>query len=298
MSKTTLKHRSKSVYNFEKLCAVHPELIPFVFVNAYETKTIDFGSPKAVKALNTALLFAKGKIKYWEFPDSNLCPPIPGRQSYIDRISLLLEASDINKNVTILDIGTGATCIYPLLGNIIYNWRFVGTDIDERSLKNAQSILDKNGIQDVIELRIQKDASQILTEIVTPTDRFSAVICNPPFYKDEAEAEAANAKKIKGLGKDGKEVRNFAGTNNELIYKGGEKAFLHNYLYQSSLYKTQCFWFSSLVSNKKKLKSMQASLKKLGVFEMKLLDLRQGNKQSRVLAWTFLNKAEQKIWKQ
>jgi len=30
-----------------------------------------------------------------------------------------------------LDIGTGASAIYPLLGARVYGWSFLGTDIDE-----------------------------------------------------------------------------------------------------------------------------------------------------------------------
>ena len=299
MHKPQLKHTSKTSYHFDTLCDVYPDLQPFVFINTYNTQTIDFANPKAVKALNTALLFAQGKISYWEFPDTNLCPPIPGRQAYIDSLSQLLKASGLINDVTILDIGTGASCIYPLLGYTTYNWQFVGTDIDKTSLDVAQTIINKNRFQNHISLRLQSDASQILTGILNATDRFSAAICNPPFYKDETEAQEANSKKLKGIGKKERSgVRNFSGTVNELIYKGGEKAFLHNYLYQSALYKTQCFWFTSLVSKKTLIKDMQVSLKKLGVFEMKVIELQQGNKQSRVLAWTFLNKAEQKDWKQ
>ena len=72
MDKSILKHSSKSKYNFETLCDVNPDLAPYVFINIHDTKTIDFGNPKAVKALNTSLLFAQGKVKFWEFPDANL----------------------------------------------------------------------------------------------------------------------------------------------------------------------------------------------------------------------------------
>jgi 23S rRNA (adenine1618-N6)-methyltransferase len=36
-----------------------------------------------------------------------------------------------------LDIGIGANCIYPIIGNAEYGWSFVGTDIDEKLLKIA-----------------------------------------------------------------------------------------------------------------------------------------------------------------
>ena len=288
---------SGSDYDFEQLCGAYPELRHFVFENKYQSQTIDFSDPKAVKALNKALLFFNYKISFWDFPDDNLCPPIPGRMAYIKELALLLKQSNIDKNSRILDIGTGATCIYPLLGHAAYGWQFVGSDIDTDSLKVAQNILVENGLTHAIQLRQQKDASQILTGIVMPEDRFCVTLCNPPFYKDEEEAIQANLRKIKGLGKGQvKVLRNFSGSLNELCYRGGEKAFLHNYLYQSSLYKSTSFWFTSLVSKKENVKAMKSSLEKLGATEIKVIEMRQSHKISRIVAWTFLNKKEQKNW--
>lgn len=279
------------------MCNVYPDLLPFVFVNKYNTKTIDFATPKAVKALNTALLVSHYKVAFWEFPNINLCPPIPGRVDYIHHISDLLNSSKINNNINILDIGTGATCIYPILGNAVYNWDFIGTDIDELSLKNAQKIIDKNGLSDSISLRHQKNKAQILKGVINENDRFSLSMCNPPFYKSEAEALEATTRKLKGLKREaGNIVRNFAGTHNELWYKGGEKAFIHNYLYESSLFYNQCFWFTTLVSKKDLVKDIYTSLKKLGATAIKTINMGQGNKISRIIVWSFLTKEAQKQW--
>ena len=90
-------------------------------------------------------------------------------------------------------------------------------------------------------------------------------MCNPPFYKSENEALEATTRKLKGLNKaENKFVRNFAGTHNELWYKGGEKVFIHNYLYESALFRNQCIWFTTLVSKKDLVKGIYNSLKKLG----------------------------------
>ena len=284
-------------YNFDELTQKFEALKPFVFVNEYQTATIDFSNPKAVKALNTAILYSKYNINFWEFPDENLCPPIPSRADYVHHLTDLLRRSDINNECNILDIGTGATCIHPLLGQAINNWKFVGTDISKVSLQIAQKIVDRNNLSKFIKLRHQKDEDSILKGIIKPEDRFEASMCNPPFFKSEEEANNATKTKLKGLGKlDGQVVRNFSGTAKELSYKGGEKAFLHTYLYESTFYKKQCFWYTSLVSNVNHVRSMQESLKKLGATEVKVVEMIQGNKISRVVAWTFLSKTEQKEW--
>ncbi|AUC81090.1 23S rRNA (adenine(1618)-N(6))-methyltransferase RlmF [Lacinutrix sp. Bg11-31] len=291
------KNKHKEDYNFEKLTEVFPELIPHVFVNKYEKQTIDFADAKAVKALNTALLKAHYGIDFWQFPETNLCPPIPGRVDYIHHIAALLKASKLNKNITVLDIGTGASCIYPLLGNAEYNWKFVGTDCNKKSIAYAEKIIIKNKLKKEIQLKHQPNTESVFQGVITATDTFSASICNPPFYKDEAEAFEATTRKLKGLGKLTDSVtRNFAGQAHELCFKGGEKAFLHTYLYESSLFKTQCFWYTSLVSNKDNIKSMKKSLAKLGATTVKVIEMSQGNKKSRVVAWTFLTEKQQQDW--
>ncbi len=233
-------------------------------------------------------MFAYYDIEYWEFPDTNLCPPIPGRVDYIHHIADLLSASGITSDINVLDIGTGASCIYPILGHAEYQWRFVGTDIDEESLQHAQKIIDKNVLNDIVSLRHQKHSANILKGVLNQGDQFSVSLCNPPFYKSEAEALEATSRKLKGLKRTGdKVIRNFAGTHHELCYKGGEKAFLHNYLYESSLYKEQCNWFTTLVSKKDLVKGMYTSLEKLGATQIKTISMGQGHKISRIIAWTF-----------
>ncbi len=288
-------HNNK--YDFDLLVQNYEALKPHVFVNDFQTQTIDFSNPEAVKALNTALLITHYNVKYWAFPDENLCPPIPSRADYMHHLSDLLRRSHLETDITILDVGVGASCIYPLLGNALFNWKFVGSDIDEKSLQIAKKIVDKNFLANVIELRLQNDSQNILKGIIKPSDKFAASVCNPPFFKSQADALDATKTKLKGLGmQTDKVVRNFSGTPKELCYTGGEKAFLHNYLYESSHYKQQCFWFTSLVSNVSLVRSMEASLKKLGATEFQVLDMIQGNKVSRVVAWSFLTSAEQKDW--
>ena len=269
-------------YDFDDLIIKNPALKEFVAENKYGSITIDFSNPIAVKELNKALLFTFDKIALWNFPDKNLCPPIPGRLDYIHHLADLLSTEE---DVKILDIGTGATCIYPLLGVAAYNWNFVAVDIDLDSLDTAQDIIDDNNLDAHIKLRQQLDENQILKGILEDDDSFSAVMCNPPFYKSAEEAQGANKRKNKNLGNSA--VRNFSGNNNEVWYVGGEKAFLHNYLYESSLYKDKSTWFTSLVSKKENVESMEKSSKKLGATAFKVIPMSQGNKVTRIVCWKY-----------
>jgi len=296
-SKLHPNNKHQKGYDFSKLCRISPSLNDFVFENQYQTKTIDFSDPKAVKNLNTALLLTYYKLSYWNFTDDNLCPPVPGRVDYIHHLAALLKSSDINKDIVVLDIGTGASCIYPLLGNAEYNWQFIGTDIDKKAIESAQHIINKNKLTKDISLQYQTDQSHILKGILSTTDRFDATLCNPPFHDSQEVAIAATKRKLQGLGKETTFVRNFSGNQNELWYKGGEKVFIQTYLYESSLFKKQCFWFSTLVSKKENIRPIKVSLKKLKATEIKTIPMRHGNKITRIIAWTFLNKEEQRNWK-
>ena len=279
------RNKHKYGYNYDILVKHNKNLISFVKKNKYGTLTIDFSDPKAVKELNTTLLEVHYKVNKWVFPDENLCPPIPGRVDYIHHVSDLLANSNCNENITIIDIGTGATCIYPLLGVREYDWNFIATDTELDALTTAQNIIHQNKLETKIKLRQQLNKANILKGIIEKEDTFSAVICNPPFYKSLLEAKNTNRRKSINLGN--KTIRNFAGNTNELCYPGGEKAFLHNYMYQSSLYKRSSLWFTSLVSKKETIKSLQKSAEKLKVKTIKIIPMHQGNKITRIMAWQF-----------
>ena len=150
---------------------------------------------------------------------------------------------------------------------------------------SEQDIIDDNNLDAKIELRQQFDEQNILTGIIEAGDSFAVSMCNPPFYASAEEARGANRRKTRNLGTN--TVRNFSGNNNELWYVGGEKAFLHNYLYQSSLHKDVCIWFTSLVSKKENVESLKKSAVKLGASTFKSIPMQQGNKVTRIVAWSF-----------
>jgi len=287
MKTNTSKSTLTNSYNFEKLCEAYSPLKEWVFVNKYGTETIDFAIPEAVKKLNRAILFSEYSIRFWDFPDANLCPPIPSRRAYIDIVSELIKGISPNKKVKILDIGTGASCIYPLIGSAVNSWQFVASDIDKNSLKSAQKIVDENELTKQIELRFQPNNEHIFKDVINEDDTFMVTMSNPPFYKSQEEANEASLQKIKGISNKDTLVRNFSGSQQELCYKGGEKAFLHNYLYESSLNKDKSEWFTILVSKFALVKSMHTSLEKLGATKIKTIPLELGNKISRVVAWKF-----------
>ena len=154
------RNRHRERYEFDRLVASCPELAPYLARNPYGDVSVDFGDPAAVRVLNKALLAHFYGVVHWEIPADYLCPPIPGRADCLHHLADLLASCHggvIPKGpeVRVLDIGTGASCIYPLLGHREYGWRFLASDIDAGALAAAQRILAANGLGGAIELRRQ-----------------------------------------------------------------------------------------------------------------------------------------------
>ena len=282
-------------YDFELLTAHTPELIPFVIVNPAQQQTIDFTDALAVKTLNKALLKAHYNISFWAIPDGYLCPPIPGRVDYIHHLADLLAQDNHNtvptgKQITVLDIGTGANLVYPLTGQYCYGWQFTGSDIDPVSIKVAKQLINFNQLK--IKLKLQKNQQHIFDGVVTDKDLFTVSMCNPPFHNSLEQAQKGTERKWKNLGKDAHAGLNFGGQNAELWCEGGELAFISTMIEESKHVADQVIWFTSLVSKKEHLEALKKQLNKQGVKETKIIDMAQGQKVSRILAWSYFGAAE------
>ena len=292
-------------YDFKTLIENSPELKQYVFVNEFETETIDFSNPDAVKELNKALLTSDYEIQNWDIPANYLCPPIPGRADYIHYLADILASNNneiIPEGETVqgLDIGIGSNCIYPILGNAIYGWSFVGTDIDENAIQNCKKIIEQNPkLIDVISLQLQVDARFIFKNIILPEDKFAFTICNPPFHNSKEEATKSSIRKVNNLQdiRTKNPVLNFGGQNTELWCDGGEIGFITQMIYESAKYPLNCLWFTTLVSKKDNLSSIYKTLNKVSAVEVKTIEMAQGQKTSRIVAWTFLSEVQQKNWK-
>ncbi len=296
------KHRER--YDFKLLIQTSPALQPFVKLNDYGNESIDFFNPEAVKMLNKALLKHYYGIEHWDIPNNYLCPPIPGRADYIHHVADVLAQSNksvvpTGKGIKCLDIGVGANCVYPIIGHHEYGWSFIGADIDPIALDSAQKIIQSNSnLYGAIELRLQPHAKDIFKGIIKKDEWIDVTICNPPFHSSLAEAQSGTLRKLSNL--KSKRITqatlNFGGQNNELWCTGGEERFIKDMILQSVLFSQSVFWFSTLVSKESTLKSIYETLKNVKAVEIKTLPMGQGNKISRLVAWTFLNKEEQKVW--
>ncbi|WP_296405696.1 23S rRNA (adenine(1618)-N(6))-methyltransferase RlmF [Psychrobacter sp.] len=311
--KSTLHPRNphQGRYDFEKLTKALPELAKHTITNPTGEPTINFSDAEAVLTLNKALLALHYNIKYWDLPKDYLCPPIPGRADYIHQVADLL-ASDNNKSAKelenkkphVLDIGTGASLIYPIVGSQSYGWYFTATDIDPVSINTAKAISEINpNLKKLVMVKQQKNPKHIFKGIIGEHDYFDITICNPPFHGSMQEVLDANSRKQTKLQKnrarrnpnsqasnkfaDAKNNLNFGGQNSELWTEGGEYAFISRMINESVDYAQQVNWFTTLVSRAENLKPLDALLRKVGARQIKTINMQHGQKATRILAWRF-----------
>lgn len=299
-------------YDYASLVSSYSALKPFVRINDHGNESIDFSDPNAVKALNGALLKHHYSIDDWDIPAGYLCPPIPGRVDYIHYVADLLGVKELQKigfpssvSVRMLDIGTGANGIYSLLASRVYGWDCTASDIDPFSLENVSSILSENpDLEGRIQLRLQSDNSYIFNGIIQPGESYDVSVCNPPFHASLEEALKGSQKKqdnlvrnqkgkskkpSEGEAEGGELTLNFGGQKAELWCNGGEMRFLRKMIKESKGFGQQCRWFTTLVSKSENLKPCHKLLRKVEASQIKEIKMKQGNKITRVLAWTFVS---------
>ena len=289
-------------YDLAELCRVTPQLSAFIINSPSGEPTLDFANEKAVLCLNQALLASYYQVAYWQLPPGYLCPPIPGRADYVHYLADLLSRSTgvlpKGKQYRLLDIGTGASCIYPIIASQSYGWQVLASDIDATAIKAASVLVGANpGLKRSIKLIRQLNSSAIFQGVLTAETKVHLTMCNPPFYSSAAQAAEASTRKWTNLGKAGNgATRNFAGQQHELWCEGGELQFIRNMITESQLFKQQVCWFSCLVSQQKHVAPLQKLLRDVRVAQQEVIDMRQGNKVSRILAWSYLNEAQQQHW--
>ncbi|MEM5502961.1 23S rRNA (adenine(1618)-N(6))-methyltransferase RlmF [Ahrensia kielensis] len=293
------RNQHRADYDFVRLVAQSPELEPFTVINPAGQTTIDFKDVLAVRMLNRALLRTYYNINFWDIPADYLCPPIPGRIDYIHYLADLLACDNNQKiprgrHIKALDIGTGASLVYPLTGQSEYGWHFTGVDIDPIAIKSAEQICKSNKLQ--ITLRLQKNPENILKGAIQPNDAFHITLCNPPFHASMEQATKGTQRKWRNLGKGHSKKLNFGGQNAELWCPGGEIKFISSLVEQSTEFADQCLWFSSLVSKKDNLKPLYKILEKANVDDYKVVEMAQGQKTSRFIAWTYINESQRPLY--
>lgn len=301
------RNRHHGHYDFPRLIAAFPALAPFVASNARGEASIDFADPQAVLALNGALLRDWYGITGWTLPEGYLCPAVPGRADHVHAAADLLAADaggqvPTGASVRLLDVGTGANLVYPLIAHGDYGWQVVGTEVDTRAIAAATKVLKANpAFAKAITIRRQGSPTRIFTGVVQADERFALVLCNPPFHASADEARAGSERKWRQLGRGGAAAAapalNFGGQAGELWCKGGEVGFIGRMLSESVAIAQRCCWFTALVAQEAHLPAIEAAARAVRVRDSRIIPMAQGSKRSRLFAWTFTDAAaRRRVW--
>ncbi|CAE8609194.1 unnamed protein product, partial [Polarella glacialis] len=299
------RNRHKDYLDYKDLAHRQQGLSRFVFTNAWGGSSIDYSDQDALQELTRSLLAEFYNIVGWQIPSGYLCPPVPQRVDYIHVMAdlLALPSNDTpgsprlpvrGPGVLGLDIGTGASCIYCLLGAREYGWSFIASDVDQSALANAAAILAQNGLETQVQLRLQRDPSRILRGVLGREETIAFCVCNPPFHESLQYARRSAGSKWRGLGKEDEQgvEKNYQGQATELCCEGGEVGFVTRMAEESSRprFRQACIWFSALLSRESSVEPVKQRLGELGA-RRRVFELCQGRNVKWVIAWTFIDRS-------
>ena len=221
-------------------------------------------------------------IKYYDIPKGFLIPPIPSRINYINLINSIITKliKDINiKNIIGIDIGTGANIIYPILGYSIYKWKFICTEINKEAYNNAKLILQKNNLENNINIIKQNNKDNIFISILNRENKYIFSMCNPPYYNYENEIKLEDKKRDNEYNFD------------EIYYKNGEYGFFQRYFEESICYKNNVFLYTILIGKKINAENIYDKLSSYSDI-IKIYNMQKiltGNNVRYIIYWSFFN---------
>ncbi|GAB6026479.1 hypothetical protein CHUAL_012905 [Chamberlinius hualienensis] len=275
--------------DFKALAELYPEFQPHVTVDSSGRGHVDFRKHEALRAVTKVLLKHDFQIDF-EVPPEHLIPTLPSRLNYILWIEDLLETIPQNmrshdSSICGLDIGTGATCIYPLLGCKKNGWKFVATDSNKFSTTWARKNVEKNDLTDLIEIvKVQNDSCFL--DVFDGRDaEFDFSMCNPPFFNQD---EVDPLTKDRSLSRPPPKAP-ICLTDNEAVTDGGEIAMVNKMLDESIVLKDKIKIYTSMMGKKQSAKSIKKALfQRLGkeVTSFTTTEFCQGHTIRWGVAWT------------
>ncbi|KAM4627084.1 RNA N(6)-adenosine-methyltransferase mettl16 isoform 2-T2 [Polymixia lowei] len=180
--------------------------------------------------------------------------------------------------------GTGASCIYPLLGATMNGWYFLATEVDDICFDYATKNVEQNTLSDLIKVvkvpqkTLLMDALKEETAIV-----YDFCMCNPPFFANQLEAKGVNSRNSR---RPPPSSVNTGGVT-EIMAEGGELEFVKRIIHDSLQLKTRLRWYSCMLGKKCSLAPLKEELRMQGVPKVTHTEFCQGRTMRWALAWSF-----------
>ncbi|XP_067450759.1 RNA N6-adenosine-methyltransferase mettl16 [Thunnus thynnus] len=267
--------------DFAHLAAKYPDFQQHVHTSLTGRPVVNFKEPEAVRALTCTLLKEDFGLTI-EIPLERLIPTVPLRLNYIHWVEDLIDGQKQPRRG--IDIGTGASCIYPLLGATMNGWYFLATEVDDICFDYATKNVEQNNLSDLIKVvkvpqkTLLMDALKEETEIV-----YDFCMCNPPFFANQLEAKGVNSRNSR---RPPPSSVNTGGVT-EIMAEGGELEFVKRIIHDSLQLKKRLRWYSCMLGKKCSLTPLKEELRKQGVPKVTHTEFYQGRTMRWALAWSF-----------
>lgn len=276
------KNIYKSPPNFKQLALDYPEFREFVTQDITGKVSLDFKNIKALRALSYILLKKDFGLDV-EMPLDKLIPTVPLRLNYILWLEDLLTLTGNTENIKGVDIGTGASCVYPLIAAKKNKWQMLASEVDENSYTYAKNNVEKNELQDLIKI-VKVEENVVLKDLIKH-DKYDFCMCNPPFFGSTKELHSnANSRNLNRP----KPKNSFCASTVEVVVKGGEVDFISKLIHESKTLETNIKIYTTMVGHKKNLPELKKLLREVEVSSFKETEFCQGNTTRWGLAWTFI----------
>ncbi|XP_029374109.1 RNA N(6)-adenosine-methyltransferase mettl16 [Echeneis naucrates] len=267
--------------DFAYLASKYPDFQQYVHTSLTGRPVVNFKEPEAVRALTCTLLKEDFGLTI-EIPLERLIPTVPLRLNYIHWVEDLINGQkQLRRGI---DIGTGASCIYPLLGATMNGWYFLATEVDDICFDYAKKNVEQNNLSDLIKVvKVPKktllmDALKAETEII-----YDFCMCNPPFFANQLEAKGVNSRNSR---RPPPSSVNTGGVT-EIMAEGGELEFVKRIIHDSLQLKKRLRWYSCMLGKKCSLAPLKEELRKQGVPKVTHTEFCQGRTMRWALAWSF-----------
>uniref|UniRef100_A0A8B9SMN2 U6 small nuclear RNA (adenine-(43)-N(6))-methyltransferase n=1 Tax=Anas platyrhynchos TaxID=8839 RepID=A0A8B9SMN2_ANAPL len=271
--------------DFAYLAGKHPEFRQHVQTTLSGRVSLNFKDPEAVRALTCTLLKEDFGLTI-DIPLERLIPTVPLRLNYIHWVEDLIGHQGADKAVLRrgIDIGTGASCIYPLLGSTLNGWYFLATEVDDMCFNYAKKNVEQNNLSDLIKVvkvpqkTLLMDALKEESEII-----YDFCMCNPPFFANQLEAKGVNSRNPR---RPPPSSVNTGGIT-EIMAEGGELEFVKRIIHDSLQLKKRLRWYSCMLGKKCSLAPLKEELRIQGVPKVTHTEFCQGRTMRWALAWSF-----------
>ncbi|KAM8976763.1 RNA N(6)-adenosine-methyltransferase METTL16 isoform 2-T2 [Pelodytes ibericus] len=271
--------------DFAFLASKYPEFKQHINVSLAGKVSLNFKDPGAVRALTCTLLKEDFGLSI-DIPLERLIPTVPLRLNYIHWVEDLISYHDSDKADLRrgIDIGTGASCIYPLLGATLNGWYFLATEVDDICFNYAKKNVEQNNLADLIKVvkvpqkTLLMDALKEESEII-----YDFCMCNPPFFANQLEAKGVNSRNPH---RPPPSSVNTGGIT-EIMAEGGELEFVKRIIHDSLQLKKRLRWYSCMLGKKCSLAPLKEELRIHGVPKVAHTEFYQGRTMRWALAWSF-----------